>query len=255
MGEPPKLPEPFRLIDLIETDSTNEEAKRRLEEAPSGDDASIITVLWARRQTAGKGRRGRTWVSKPGNLYCSLVLKPGCPAAVAVQLGFVAANAVASSIALRLPEGHAVTCKWPNDVLIEGRKAAGLLLESDGGRDLVIGMGVNLAHHPENTEYPATCLAQEGAGEVLAAGFLETLCGNFLAGLAAWRNLGFAPVRRAWLERAHGLGAPVAVRLERETLHGTFKDLDGNGALILDQGGRERLITAGDVFPVSGPQG
>ncbi len=254
MGETPKLPEPFRLIELAETDSTNEEAKRWLRHASSGND-DRITVIWSRSQTAGKGRRGRTWVSEPGNLYCSLVVKPGCPAAVAVQLGFVAANAVAATLASRLPEGHAITCKWPNDVLVEGRKAAGLLLEADGGRDLVVGIGVNLAHHPENTDFPATSLAHEGAGEIPVGDFLETLCGAFLAGLLAWRNLGFAPVRRAWLDRAHGLGAPVAVRLERETLHGTFKNLDGDGALVLDQGGRERLITAGDVFPAAEPQG
>ncbi len=255
MGEGPALPDPFRLIDLIETDSTNEEAKRWLRHAPSGDD-DRITVIWARSQRAGKGRRGRTWVSEPGNLFCSLVVKPGCPAAVAVQLGFVTANAVAATLASKLPPGRAVTCKWPNDVLIEGRKAAGLLLEAEAGLDrLIIGIGVNLAHYPEKTEFPATCLAQEGGGDVPAGDFLASLCGDFLAGFLAWRNSGFTPVRRAWIERAHGLGAPVAVRLERETLHGTFKTLDGDGALILEQGGRERLITAGDVFPVAPSQG
>ncbi len=253
MGEGPALTDPFHLVDLIETDSTNEEAKRRLNACGNDDH---ITVLWARSQTAGKGRRGRAWVSEPGNLYCSFVLNPGCPAAGAVQLGFVAANTVASAIASKLPEGRRVTCKWPNDVLIEGRKAAGLLLEADAGLDrLIIGIGVNLAHHPENTDFPATSLAHEGGGEVSAGDFLETLCLAFLDRLTIWRNSGFAPVRRAWLDRAHGLGAPVAVRLERETLHGTFKNLDGDGALILDQGGRERLITAGDVFPLAAPKG
>ncbi|MDP6263557.1 MAG: biotin/lipoate--protein ligase family protein, partial [Rhodospirillales bacterium] len=124
----------------------------------------------------------------------------------------------------------------------------------DAGVDwLVIGVGINIRHHPSQTRFPATSLASEGAGNVTVAGLLELLCQRFLAGLATWRNLGFAPIRGAWLRRAESLGGQLKVRLERETLHGIFKGLDADGALILNQDGRERRITAGDVFPAEPP--
>ena len=265
MGESLHLPGPFRQLLYDSIDSTNEEAKRlgavaSANKGPSSrqGEAGEITVIRAKEQTAGKGRRGRSWVSKPGNLYCSLLLRPDVPAAAAMQLGFVTANSVAESVAAVLPSGTFVTCKWPNDVLVEGRKVAGIMLESsaagDAGIDwLVIGVGINIRHHPSQTRFPATSLASEGAGNVTVAGLLELLCQRFLAGLATWRNLGFAPIRGAWLRRAESLGGQLKVRLERETLHGIFKGLDADGALILNQDGRERRITAGDVFPAEPP--
>ncbi len=242
------LPGHFSLVSLDTIDSTNEEAKRR-----AADGARDGTVVWARQQTAGRGRRDRAWVSEAGNLFFSLLLRPDYPAAEAMQLSFVAANAVADAFAVALPRGSFVSCKWPNDVLVEGRKAAGLLLESasdgKGGLSwLVIGIGINIANHPQDADFPATSLHAEGAGEVTEEKMLRTICLRFLAGLVMWRNLGFAPVRKAWLARAHGLGSPVTVRLGEETMNGVFHALDETGALVLRQDGVERLITAGDVF-------
>ncbi len=230
-------------------DSTNDEA-RRLAESGAEDG----TVVWALEQTAGKGRRGRQWVSPGGNLYCSLLLRPDDPPAKALQLSFVAANSLAETAAAVLPRGTHVTCKWPNDVLVEGRKVGGILLDSetaaDGNLDwLVVGVGLNAASHPSEAEFPATSLAAEGAADAGVDGLLETFCSRFMAGLVAWRALGFAVVRRAWLQRAHGLGRPVTVRLENETLEGIFQALDADGAMVLSRNGRERRITAGDVFP------
>jgi len=134
----------FRLHALDTVDSTNDEARRLAAGgAPHG------TVVWARRQTVGRGRRGRPWVSEPGNLHCSILLRPACPATIAAQVGFVAANAVALAVAGLLPDGPPVTCKWPNDILVGGRKVAGILLESDVGRNglldtLVVGVGAVL---------------------------------------------------------------------------------------------------------------
>jgi len=127
--------------------------------------------------------------------------------------------------------------------------APGEAFQFDWSEDwLVIGIGVNIKSHPEDTDFPATSLHAEGAGDATEEEMLRTICLRFLAGLVTWRNLGFAPVRKAWLARAHGLGSPVTVHLDQETLGGVFQALDETGAMILRQDGGERKITAGDVF-------
>lgn len=250
-----QLPSPYRLVELESVDSTNAEAKR-LAEAGADD----FTIVWAKRQTAGRGRRGRTWVSDEGNLTFSILLRLPYPARNVMQLGFVAANAVADAIQVAAPAGAFVHVKWPNDVLIEGKKIAGILMEAEIDMSspeqlkwLVLGIGVNVASHPANsdTEYPATSLAGEGVtGDGLnVEALLDTLAKRFLAGLVTWRNLGFGPIRRHWLVRAKGLGGPVTVRLPNESLRGIFAALDEDGALILHRDDKSnRRITAGDVF-------
>lgn len=238
----------YRLVTLDRVDSTNEEAKRRAAAgAPAG------TLVWAREQTAGRARRGRRWSSPPGNLYCSLLLRPEGPAARALQLSFVAAVALAEAVAGLLPAAKAVECKWPNDVLIDGRKVAGILLEgtaADGDRLewLVVGAGVNVAGFPAATEFPATSLRAEGYAGADVGAVLEAFAEGFARWVATWQAEGFGAVRAAWLGRARGLGAPLTVRLERETLEGTFCDLDADGALVLKAAAGCRRITSGDVF-------
>ena len=148
-----------------------------------------------------------------------------------------------------------ITYKWPNDVLLNGRKVAGILLESsarpDGALDwLVVGVGVNVRGHPEETEFPATDLHFEGTPrEVMEVDVLEAFAKHFLAWVNRWLDDGFAPVRQAWLGHAHALGQTIDVRLPRETLTGSFRDLDERGALVLDvPGAGPRVITAGDVY-------
>lgn len=250
-----RLPSPYRLVQLDEVDSTNAEACR-LAEAGAPDS----TLVWAKRQTKGRGRRGRNWVSPEGNLYFSILLRPPYPAKDVMQLGFVTANAVADALQVAAPRGTFVHVKWPNDVLMEGRKAAGILLEAEPAPAkpgylnwLVVGVGVNINHHPpeHETEFPATSLAAQGAvGDALnVEAMLDTLAKRFLAGLVTWRNLGFGPIRRHWLIRAKGMGGQVQVRLANETLNGIFAALDEDGALVLHMDGQEnRRITAGDVF-------
>ena len=249
------LPSPYRLVEVESIDSTNAEAKRLAE---SG--APDYTLVWAKRQTAGRGRRGRSWVSSEGNLYFSILLRMPYPIRDVMQLGFVAANAVADAVQVLVPRGAFVNVKWPNDVLVENQKIAGILMEAemDAAKPgqlewLVLGIGVNINSHPADidSEHPATSLAAQG---VTGAGLdvqamLDTLAKRFLAGVATWRNLGFGPIRRHWLARAKGLGGPVTVRLADETLHGIFAALDEDGALVLHLDGQpNRRITAGDVF-------
>lgn len=249
-----ELPSPYRLVELECVDSTNAEAKRLAEQG-----CPDSTVVWAKRQTQGRGRRGRDWVSNEGNLCFSMVLRLPYPMSDMTQLSFVAANALAEAIQVAAPQGAFVKVKWPNDVLVEGKKIAGILMEgeaepgSDRFKWLVLGMGVNVATHPpaSETETPATSLAGEG---VTGVGLdlqclLGTIIKQFLAGLATWKSLGFGPIRRHWLLRAKGLGGPIRVRLPNESLNGIFAALDENGALVLHLDGEpNRLITAGDVF-------
>lgn len=241
----PILPTPFRLLAQDEVGSTNDEARRLSEKGAAGD----LLVVSARSQTAGRGRRGRTWVSPPGNLHCSVLIAITERLGTAAQLGFVAAIALVDALAQVMPDvGFA--CKWPNDVLAGHKKVAGMLLEPGAEGWLILGLGVDVVTAPpaEAVSYPAISLADLGFAGT-AEDMLTAFCGTFGPWLARWRVEGFAPVRAAWMERARGLGEPVMVRLERETLEGTFAGLDADGALLLDQGavGTCRVL-AGDVF-------
>jgi BirA family transcriptional regulator, biotin operon repressor / biotin---[acetyl-CoA-carboxylase] ligase len=243
------LPAGYRLHQYDTIGSTNDEAKRLARQgAPDG------ALVWAGEQTAGRGRRGRHWASPPGNLYLSLVLRPGGAASRAAQLGFVAALGLGGALDSIAGLGPRLRCKWPNDLLLDGRKLAGILLESEttasGAVDfVVIGTGVNLASSPAESEYPATSLAEEGIATVSPASLLEAFVREFDLWLARWREEGFAPVRGAWLARASGIGEDIRVRLERMTLTGRFVDLDETGALLLDGAEGLRRVAAGDVFP------
>ncbi|HYM31107.1 MAG TPA: biotin--[acetyl-CoA-carboxylase] ligase [Candidatus Cybelea sp.] len=237
----------FELVPLDDVDSTNDEAKRRAEAG-----AASGTLVWTRRQSSGRGRRGRVWESPYGNCYSSLILRPRTTVAEAAQVSFVAALAVAEAVAALVPAGRKVTCKWPNDVLIDGAKCAGILLESRSGAAgiewLVVGVGINVASAPAGIEYPATSLAAAGATASVEH-VLERYAARMSHWLERWRNEGFGAVRSAWLGWADGLGQPVRVRLGDATLVGLFESLDEAGALVLatPDGGRRR-VAAGDVF-------
>jgi BirA family transcriptional regulator, biotin operon repressor / biotin---[acetyl-CoA-carboxylase] ligase len=240
----------YRLLRYDSLASTNDEAKRL-----ARDGAEEGTIVWAREQTVGRGRRGRPWQSPPGNLYATFLRRPRCAANVAHQLGFAAALAVADTCAALLPAAR-LLCKWPNDVLVNGRKVSGILLESesDGGASLawlVVGIGLNVVASPVGTEYPATSLHEEGAAGATAETALEHLASAFLAWSDRWIADGFAPIRAAWLGRAANLDEDIRVRLPRETLTGRFVDLDAEGALLLETQEGRRRIAAGDVFPAA----
>jgi len=246
----PSLAPFFRLVALDSIDSTNLEAQRLARAgAPEG------TLVWAREQTSGRGRRGRQWSSPPGNLYLSLLLRPAAAPAEAAGLGFLAAVALAEVLTELLPQERAVRCKWPNDVMVDGAKIAGILLEAEAMGEaspaLVLGIGVNVGNHPEGLAYPVTSLAAVGGGASVED-LLQRLAERLLAWHSQWRRDGFAPVRARWLEFVAGLGEAVELRLDGQVIRGRFAALDPSGALLLElpEGGR-RLVTAGDVsYPV-----
>ena len=249
MSEVLRLPASFRLVTLERCASTNEEARLLAEQG-----AAEGTLVWAREQSAGRGRRGRTWRSPRGNLYLSLLLCPAVPLAEAACLGMVAAVAVGEALSGLLPPHAEIRFKWPNDVLVGGRKLAGILLESgstaaDRLAWLIVGIGVNIASHPPDAAFPATSLAAEGGVGSSVEAVLEAVSGSLARWLDAWRAHGFAPAREAWLARAWRRGETIELRLEDATLAGRFDGLDPAGALLLAlSDGTRRRISAGDVM-------
>jgi len=240
-------------VFLPTIDSTNAEALRR---ARCGERGPLWVV--AREQTAGRGRRGRPWVSPAGNLHATLLVTDPAPPAAAPQLGFVAglalhdaATAAAPALNLRL--------KWPNDLLCGGAKIAGILIEGEGAPlAAAIGIGVNCRAYPADADYPATDFAAEGAtvtSEALFAGLAAAMERR----LAQWnRGAGFAAIRAAWLDRADGVGGPIRVRLADRAAHGEFVTIDDAGRLMLRHDGRSgsdalEAIAAGEVFPLRLP--
>ncbi len=239
------LPPGEALVWLDKIDSTNEEARRR---ALGGERGPLWIV--AERQTAGRGRRGRTWQGGEGNLASTLLLRPSVPPAEAAQLSFAAALAVGDVVQHFVP-GVPVTVKWPNDVLAKGHKLAGILLESgdNHGFWLAVGIGVNLAEAPSGTEFPATSLKALCGSAPTPREALVMLAACFGQWRQAWHRSGFGVVREAWLQRAEHLGGRIRARLPQEEQEGVFEGIDASGALLLNLGlGRVRAISAGEVF-------
>lgn len=224
-----------------------EEARRALDQGEPGG-------LWivARQQNAGRGRHGRQWGSPPGNLYASLLLIAPCDPALAPQLGFVAGLALHDAATRVLGTAAAgLKLKWPNDLLLDRAKTAGLLLEGEsraGQLSVIIGFGVNVASRPEDTPYPAAFLKQQQPQASVEA-LLLALSEAWVARFAVWSLPGgFGPTRQAWLERAAFLGETITIRLPEGPLSGTFASLDSSGRLQLDMPAGVRLIDAGDLY-------
>lgn len=236
-------------VVLDAVDSTNDEARRRAEGGEVGP-------LWiaARRQLAGRGRERRPWSTEAGNLAATLLLPfRGTPAGAA-RLGFSASLAVAELFESVAP-GVPVALKWPNDVLLAGRKASGILIENfgplpDDRLAVAIGIGINLAHHPspEETRWPATAVAAETGSAPDFDHALSILALRTDHWLDVLAQRGFEAVRTAWLARADRLGDVIEARLPRGALSGRFATIDGDGALVLDTAEGLRRIAAGDVF-------
>jgi BirA family transcriptional regulator, biotin operon repressor / biotin---[acetyl-CoA-carboxylase] ligase len=237
-----------RLVTHEALGSTNAEALTLARQGERGP-------LWitAARQSAGKGRRGRAWISAPGNLYASLLLTDPASPEHWPELSFVAALAIHDAlveIASTLKPKLAI--KWPNDLLLSASKLAGILLEAEGTA-VVVGIGVNCVSHPADVDFPATDLAAAGVSAKPEALFSE-LSAKMLGRIAQWNGgEGFATVRADWLARAAGLGAEIRVRLADREISGRFEALDDAGSLLLRlPDGKLETITAGDVFVSEG---
>lgn len=250
MIEPiPTLPG-WRHLALGDVGSTNTVCAEHFASGDAGQ-------LWitARRQLAGKARRGRAWVSEPGNLYASLLLIDPAPQERLVGLPLVVSLALHHALLDALPAlGKRLAIKWPNDLLLDGKKLSGILMEAhyDSATKrsgIVIGCGINCTHFPDSPFYPATSLSAEGfllEPADLFAHFANTMAST----LALWdHGNGLEAIRTAWLARAKGRGETITARFDDHSITGRFADLDENGYLLLeDDTGGLRQISAADIF-------
>ncbi len=242
-----------RLIAHDRIESTNAEALRFAREGEPGP-------LWvtARQQSAGRGRRGRSWVSPAGNLHATLLLTDPAPGEHWPELSLVSALAVHDAVAELAKELRPqLSIKWPNDLLLSGAKFAGILIEGDGtGGAVAIGIGVDCTSHPADTDYPSTDLTAAGA-KISAESLFTALSLKMLGRIAQWNGgQGFSTVRADWLARAAGRGAPIRVRLADRELAGTFESLDEAGRLVLLRAdGARETVAAGDVVALQGSGG
>jgi BirA family biotin operon repressor/biotin-[acetyl-CoA-carboxylase] ligase len=244
------FPSDYRLVEIGETTSTNDSCR---EAALAGDPGR----LWIRaeRQTASRGSRGRSWVSIEGNLLASLLLIDPAPREQAFLLSYVAGLAVRGAIARLAQEQRLVrdiSLKWPNDVLVSGKKVSGILLEQHAvgpSMAVVIGIGINCVGHPQETLHRASDLQSEGF-IARAPQLMQLLAEEMAQWLAIHdRGAGFQQVRKAWMENASGLGSDIFVRLPGREMSGVFEEIDEASYLVLslDDGSRIRL-SAADVF-------
>ncbi len=250
-SEARSLIEDYHLLSYQELDSTNEEAHRL---AQGG--ASHGAVIWARKQSAGRGRMGREWISREGNLFVSILLSPEAKLVELPQLSFVAAIALLEAIAPIVEDAGgdvgSMSLKWPNDVLLNNKKLAGILLESfseNGKQWVCVGVGVNVENHPQQVAYPATCLKDAGVQIISAKIVLARFIDHFIQNYDIWQKDGFAPISKKWQTNAANLGKEITVQSGKDKLSGVFKKIDHAGRMLLEaQDKITHCIDAGDVL-------
>ncbi len=239
-----KIVEDWIWQEFDELDSTNNQALAWSKVAVSGQRC----VITAKKQTSGRGRRGRQWIGLEGNLFMSLVFE-AAPCDLS-KFVFISSLSLLNTIN-QVKKGKAieVQLKWPNDVLLNGAKVSGILLEKGEGDFLISGIGVNIAYAPEAKDliYPATALSAVGIKTDCHAFLKEFLC-QWNKLLDLWHNQGFQAVLDIWLKSAKSLGEEIVVKNENKTIKGKFVGVDENGALLLLQGENVIKILAGDVF-------
>ena len=250
-AERPDWPVGVDRLILPATDSTMAEGARR---AP---DMVAPTWICALAQSAGRGRRGRVWSMPEGNFAASLVMRPAGPPAQAALRSFVAALALRDALVAVTGRAELLTLKWPNDVLLNGGKIAGILLESSGQGGhvdaLVIGIGVNLAATPDAALLEAGALAPVSLlGEtgivITPEDFLTRLAQHFAHWEAQFTTYGFAPIRTAWLQHAARIGQSMTARVMRDEITGIFVEIDMDGQLVLETPKGRQQIAAADIF-------
>lgn len=242
-----------RFLALDEIDSTNDEAARLIRQGEGGP-------LWitARRQSKGRGRLGREWISAEGNLAASFILSGFAAQRLAPQLGFVAGVAAVDALRDLTSAGDRLTLKWPNDILLDGGKLSGLLLEctaipTGDPREptapvATIGIGINCASAPRDLPYETAALADLGPAAPGAAEVFAALSDRLVEALDLWAGgAGFPTIRRLWLDRAAGLGRKIGIVLAQERIEGVFQTIDDQGRLVVQAEDGERVVEAGDV--------
>jgi len=250
----PNLINDYHLLAYDVLDSTNEEAKRLAE--GGGVHGAVV---WSKKQTAGKGRQDRKWISQEGNLFCSILLSPNTEIKTFSQLSFVAAVAAVETLRSIIPdEAETISCKWPNDILINNKKIGGILLESfetfqedspaNRTRWVVVGIGINIDSCPSGMDFPATYLKESGVEIISAKIVLSRFIHHFINCYEIWARKGFTPIRKHWIDAAYKIGKPVEIRLPKNKYNGIFEGIDMNGHLLVRKNdGTRSIVSAGDV--------
>ncbi|PZQ44072.1 MAG: biotin--[acetyl-CoA-carboxylase] ligase [Micavibrio aeruginosavorus] len=234
----------FWRVQMLGTTPSTQDVVRGL--AENGEPEGL--AVQALQQSSGRGRHGNVWTSPMGNLYLSLLLRPSCKADKAAQMAFVVALALSDAMDEVMDPTFSKKLKWPNDILIGGKKISGILLEtkldSHGRIDyLIVGTGVNIFAPPEGAEGLDRIKKERIAVNTFRDLYLQKLLERYIS----WQDKGFAPVREAWLKQAHGVGESMTIRLPEVSYEGTFEGVDDSGALIATIDGQKRIFTAGEV--------
>lgn len=246
----PRLPVAYELITLDRVDSVLEEAARR-----AGQGAGEGTVIWSREQSDAVTRRGKTWYSPAGNLHCAVIIEPEYDNTTAEQLLYVAAISAGTAIADLLTPMTGLRYRWPNHIYINDLKSGMLQLRAarentERYRWLAIGLNVNVAGHPPNPEPERfNSMHASGTEDVTAGALLEVYCRHFLSWINRWADEGFAPARKAWVQRADGLGEDIVRQVGAETVEGILREPDSEGRGVIEQAdGTGRTVSIGEYF-------
>jgi len=240
----------YNFLIFDETDSTNAEARRLVESGASGN-----FIIWAKSQTHGRGRYGRSWQSPPGNLYMSILLDSNRFASKQQELSFVTSLGVYNAIriiGLRNKQKLNLGLKWPNDVLVHGAKIAGILLETiktHNRQYLIIGIGLNIDNHPCDIDRDTTSMSAIVSQVPEVSHMLDVIMSSFEHYFALWQAQGFLPIRHLWLQKIYNPKHVMTVNDGRNRISGIFQDIDLNGAIRLKlASGQIYTLSAGEVF-------
>ncbi len=253
MTDKPRLnmPDGYAFAEFESLESTNLQAKKL---AAMGEYGPM--VIYTKDQTGGRGRNGRTWLSSKDTLTATILLSSAAPKSNIAQLAFVMAIAAHKTVCdlIEPSKVKTVGLKWPNDLLVQGRKLAGILIETCPVKNhhqsvLAVGIGMNVKSAPTDEDFTAISLSQLGV-DVDIELVLTSLVANFVNFFDIWaESTNFAMIRKIWLDHALGLGGKITAKLPNQTIHGIFERLDETGILILrDERNIIHQITAGDVF-------
>lgn len=235
----------FYFFDTLS--STMDEGRARAYKGAKDGD-----VIVAKHQTQGRGRRGRNWESFSGNLHMTYIAYLNIPMEIAPQLSLVSCVGICEELCLYVPETHEITYKWPNDILLNGKKVGGILLEAIPYPDekntcYLIGCGLNLNSFPEETRYPATSFKHEGID--LSIDFIQqNLASSLERYIQLWRKKGFEPIRDLWLKKSAFLEAQISVEVGGQIHHGILKGIDAEGAMLLQTQEKLMTISVGEVL-------
>jgi len=230
------------IIELGAVDSSNQEAIRRITAGEAGP-------LWliAESQHSGRGRLGRTWTSETGNLFCSFICPSGLIADSLNFLPYIVGLSIAQALERAGLGRDIIRLKWPNDVLLEGKKVSGVLIERTSvDAPVVIGIGVNVTHYPSDAQFPATHVG--AYTDCLAPELLHHLRTCFAAELGAFRTYGTDVLMSKWRDRAWGLGSKRVIRTHAETFEALLESVADDGGLVISRDGTRQTVYAGDVF-------